>query len=714
MSSREQRLMVYKLGLMGLAVLLAGLVLCGQALAFETRLVAEPSFGSFAQAVGLTVDQSTGNVFAVDSGLNGSLNEVLVFGPQGEAPLGGGPASLTGALTPGGAFVFKEEPSGPAAAAGSVYVADVANNRIVKLTLNAAHEYEYVCEITAFGTAGAACTSSGTSGGSSFGEPLGVALDSSGDLYVSDYSSEAIYEFSPAGEQVAAFSDALLGHPQYLAVAADGTIYAQNYRNAGLIEFKRSSPTGAVEGAPVQLLPEASEVSGLAYDRATGRVIADLGTRIEELDSSGHVLATYGAGTLSGAGAIAVDEASDRVYVIDAGQIAVFGPPVSLARVSTGAASSLTPTSATLNGNVNPEGTSVRSCIFEYGPETSYGSSAPCVPAVSAGAPLTGNALVAVSAQLSGLTPGSTLHYRLLVTGENGSSAGEDHTVAIPLVPPVLTDAEPSASNIARTRATLTGTIDPEGAQTTYYFVYGTSTAYGSLTPVAQLTAGGSSDVAAGPVVVDELLPNTTYHYALVATNEPDSTNGTVTGPDYTFTTAPATPPVASTGGASAIGPSGATLSGAVETAGLQSSYGFQLAGAAGGYGPELPVGSGTLATALTLSVEDLQPGTTYRFRAYAVSQDGTTYGADETFTTPGVANPIAAPVAPALIAVPAVAFPAEAGVSVTPPGVKALTNAQKRAKALLACHAKRGKKRAACERAARKRYAPAKQRKGR
>jgi hypothetical protein len=64
------------------------------------------------------------------------------------------------------------------------------------------------------------------------------------------------------------------------------------------------------------------------------------------------------------------------------------------------------------------------------------------------------------------------------------------------------------------------------------------------------------------------------------------------------------------------------------------------------------------------LTLEDLQPGTTYYYRLVATNADGTTYGEDETFTTPGYLSPIIQPATPPLLAIPAIAFPKEEPVT--------------------------------------------------
>ena len=95
-----------------------------------------------------------------------------------------------------------------------------------------------------------------------------------------------------------------------------------------------------------------------------------------------------------------------------------------------------------------------------------------------------------------------------------------------------------SASGVTTTTATLNGTVNPEGAATTYQFQYGTSTSYGSVAPASAASAGSGSGANGVSVGLTGLSAGTTYDYRLVATNAA----GTTTGGNQTFTT-PATPP---------------------------------------------------------------------------------------------------------------------------------------------------------------------------
>jgi hypothetical protein len=87
----------------------------------------------------------------------------------------------------------------------------------------------------------------------------------------------------------------------------------------------------------------------------------------------------------------------------------------------TGTADPVGKSTATLGGTVNPEGSEVTSCRFEYGKTISYGATVPC--SQSAGS---GRSPVAVSAELTGLAASTTYHFRLVAANAQGSAEGED------------------------------------------------------------------------------------------------------------------------------------------------------------------------------------------------------------------------------------------------------------------------------------------------
>jgi hypothetical protein len=101
-------------------------------------------------------------------------------------------------------------------------------------------------------------------------------------------------------------------------------------------------------------------------------------------------------------------------------------------------------------------------------------------------------------------------------------------------VPPLVNTG--AAQSVGATTATVTGRVDPNGTPTSYRFEYGTTTAYGSVTPLQTATGEVEIDVQAA---LAGLTASTTYHYRIVA--------GDLRGADRTFTTtAPPVPAVPS------------------------------------------------------------------------------------------------------------------------------------------------------------------------
>jgi len=104
----------------------------------------------------------------------------------------------------------------------------------------------------------------------------------------------------------------------------------------------------------------------------------------------------------------------------------------------------------------------------------------------------------------------------------------------VPLGPIVTTE---STSGLSSDSATIEGSVAPNrNAVSTCVFQYGTSTSYGSEVPCAQTVAGTSSSPTTVTAALTGLVPGTTYHYRVIASNS----DGTSYGLDETFTTAAA------------------------------------------------------------------------------------------------------------------------------------------------------------------------------
>jgi hypothetical protein len=285
------------------------------------------------------------------------------------------------------------------------------------------------------------------------------------------------------------------------------------------------------------------------------------------------------------------------------------------------------------------------------------------------------------------------------------------------VAPPVFEGLQPPVSSVTRTSALVGGTANPESSKADYYFEYVAAGEYDPAAPdpysaggrtALESLAGGNTPQTVERVVLSGLLAGTTYHYRMVVSNA----TGVADGPDETFATVPGEPPTVSTGVASEVSATSATLSGAVGPQGLPASYVFEVGTDTSYVGARLygSAGSSTGEVPVTVGLQYLVPGVTYHYRLSATSFDGTSYGQDGSFTTPGVVSAIVQPASAPLIASPAEVFPSVAGAITQPAAVvkhkKASTGARRKLAGALAACRKRdrpGGRRAACEARARK-----------
>lgn len=587
--------------------------------------------GEFSEPVGVAVDNSAGasagDVYVADRGNKRieKLSSAGVLLSQFGGPAPEYPGSVHDpdngiSLLKGGNSVYVDPTT------GNVWVADAEpNDRAVQYTPSG----EYKAEIV---------------NGFQFGA-FGLTVDSTGDVYVVNGGS-SVEEFSPSLAFIRNVdgSNVLGTFPRAVVTGPGGEVFVGN-GHAGEYETRQFPATGEStvfsQSAGSEPEPVGSS-AGIALDAETGAFFI-------------------------------VDGAHQAVDVYDL---------VQLADVTTGAATNVRGTTASVEGTINPEGVEAH-YHFEYGPTTAYGSTTAEEASASAGP------VSVPPTSLTGLTPLTTYHYRLVAVNANGKSRGVDGEFKTG--PAVAGVATGKAAPVGIATATLNGQLNPEeGVETHYRFQYGTTTAY--TAPETELQTSSTEGLIAAKAAVTELEAGTTYHYRIVASSE----HGETVGEDETFTTSPAVPTVTGeTPFTTGVAPHEATLHGALSPGRGVTTYRFL-------YGVSAAYGSSTAAAYTQFNAEEtaiehegipitqypaeqlitgLLPGVTYHYALSATNSSGTVTGPDETFTTlpeaaseqapeatgpPVSGSPVTLllPSTPALL--PAILFPAQAKAPVT------------------------------------------------
>jgi len=190
--------------------------------------------------------------------------------------------------------------------------------------------------------------------------------------------------------------------------------------------------------------------------------------------------------------------------------------------------------------------------------------------------------------------------------------------------PSVTTDA---AGDVTSNSATLNGTLTALGnaSSVDVSFEWGLTTSYGNETTPQTLTGTGAFNDNIGG-----LDPGVTYHYRAKAVG-----NGTAYGGDVSFTTSTSAPTV-STEAATGVESTSAILVGDLTDLGTAGSVDVSFEwGLTASYGNETTPQTRTSIGTFSEGITGIAPDTTYHFRAKAVG-DGTAYGDDFSFTTPG------------------------------------------------------------------------------
>jgi hypothetical protein len=215
---------------------------------------------------------------------------------------------------------------------------------------------------------------------------------------------------------------------------------------------------------------------------------------------------------------------------------------------------------------------------------------------------------------------GSPAAHRVYVLDDDGAGGA----LAATLDPPTSLGAH---------SASFTGTVDPGGFPTTARFEV-------SKDGVSWTAVGADQDIgsASGPVAIaanaTALEANTFYRVRIGATRGYGA--GTARSAELTFSTLTAAPEVSTDG--ARVTAIGAYVDGTINPNGQATSYRFEY-GETTAYGstvptPDASAGSAATAVSVTAPIGGLAPDTTYHYRLVATNADGTTAGADRTFTT--------------------------------------------------------------------------------
>jgi hypothetical protein len=337
-----------------------------------------------------------------------------------------------------------DEPFGAAVdAAGDVFVAH-NNNNAVK-------------EILPDGTT--------KSLGSGFANPNGVAVDAAGDVFVADNGNNAVKEILPNGTVKTIGSGFFL--PQGVAVDAAGDVFVAD-RSSDAI--KEVLPNGAVQTIGSGF----SAPYGVAVDASGDVFVADtFNNEVKEVLPGGAVQ-TIGSG-FNEPTSVTLDAAGD-VFVADYGDNAIRGilPSGVINAIGSGFSG---PHSVALDavGDVFVADT-FNNRVVELSP-----LSVPAAPSA-----LSGSFATAVSAMLTGLTPGTTYYYRAVASSAGGTVADSTNPPES-FTTPTITWATPAdmtyGTPLGATQLDASASI---GGSFTYTLADGTTPAAGAVLHAGQ------------------------------------------------------------------------------------------------------------------------------------------------------------------------------------------------------------------------------------
>lgn len=293
----------------------------------------------------------------------------------------------------GTAAKFRNPIGGGVDSNGNVYIADLYNNSIRKITPTGV-----VTTFAGIGSAASGDATNGTANGTGtdarFSRPTGISFDASGNMYVADQTNQRIRMITPGGVvsniAISGFVD-----PTSTAVAPDGTIYVADQNSATIKKIANDANRTVTVFAGSGLIGSTDGAANVAkFQNPTGIVRDSLGNlyvseqftyKIRKIDSNGNVSTLAGSGVsgfadgtgtnakFAGCYGLAIDS-NNNLYVGDYGnhrirKVTPAGVVTTLAGNGTAGSVDGTRTNSQLN---QPHGVAVNSSgtiiyVIEYG-----------------------------------------------------------------------------------------------------------------------------------------------------------------------------------------------------------------------------------------------------------------------------------------------------------------------------------------------------------
>ncbi len=272
----------------------------------------------FNEPFAVAVD-SAGNVFVADTN-NNAIRKITPSGVVTTLAGGSGPGTNDGV----GTAAKLHEPRGIAIdSSGTLYVADYENELVRKVTSDGT-------VTTLAGGANITGNTNGQGTAARFMSLQGIALDSAGNIYVTDSGNRAVRKITASGLVTTLIdgSNGVFGAPRGIAVDASGNLYVGDYSanavnkitSAGAIStFAGTKPiAGSTDGTGTSAL--FNGVSGMAFDSAGNLYVADtLNNTIRKISSTGVVTTFAGlAGRTSSVDGSATTARFEDPYAIAA------------------------------------------------------------------------------------------------------------------------------------------------------------------------------------------------------------------------------------------------------------------------------------------------------------------------------------------------------------------------------------------------------------